>query len=69
MSGNTLPPWWEVTAGPRAHTIGDVLSLADPDDWAGGRLSRPLLTRRRVVDYCHIAATLCPGMPRLRVRA
>jgi len=55
-----------VTPGPLAHTIGDVLSLANPDDMLLGGWSRPLLTRRRVVDYCHVAAALCPGMPCLR---
>ena len=52
-----------------AHTIKDVLSLAIPDDLADGGLLRPLLTRRRVVDYCHVAAALCPGMPCLRGRS
>jgi hypothetical protein len=52
-----------VTLGPLAHTIGDVLSLATPDDMLLGGWSRPLLTRRRVVDYCHVAAALCPGTP------
>jgi hypothetical protein len=55
-----------VTPGPLAHTIRDVLSLAIPDDMVGDGCSRPLLTRRRVVDYCHIAAALCPGLPRLQ---
>jgi hypothetical protein len=54
-----------VTPDRQAHTIGGVLSQAIPDDWAvGGRL-RPLLTRRRVVDYCHVSAALCPGSLRL----
>jgi hypothetical protein len=52
-----------VTPGPLAHTIKDVISLATPDDMPLGGWSRPLLTRRRVVDYCHVAAALCPGMP------
>jgi hypothetical protein len=52
-----------VTPGPLAHTIKDVLSLATPDDMLLGGWSRPLLTRRRVVDYCHVAGALCPGMP------
>jgi hypothetical protein len=47
---------------PLAHTIRGVLSLATPDDMPLGGWSRPLLTRRRVVDYCHVAAALCPGM-------
>jgi hypothetical protein len=66
---NTLLGRWEVTPGPLAHTIRDVLSLAIPDDLAEGGRSRPLLTRRRVVDYCHIAAALCPGMPCLPGRS
>jgi hypothetical protein len=53
-----------VTLGPLAHTIRDVLSLATPDDMLLGGGSRPLLTRRRVVDYCHVAAALCPGLTR-----
>jgi hypothetical protein len=52
-----------VTPGPLAHKMTDVLSLATPDDMLLGGWSRPLLTRRRVVDYCHVAAALCPGMP------
>ena len=63
MKGNTLPVWWEVTQGPPRHTIGGVLSQAVPDERAGGGWPRPLLTRRRVVDYCHVAAALCPGTP------
>jgi hypothetical protein len=51
-----------VTLAPLAHTIRDVPSLATPDDMRLGGWSRPLLTRRRVVDYCHVAAALCPGM-------
>jgi len=47
----------------RAHTIEDVLSLAIPDDVVDRGRSRPLLTRRRVVDYCHVTADLCPGPP------
>ncbi|HUY51350.1 MAG TPA: hypothetical protein VMV92_37555 [Streptosporangiaceae bacterium] len=58
-----------MTPGSPAHTIGDVLSLVIPDDRACGGWSRPLLSRRRVVDYCHVAAALCPGMPRQRVRS
>ena len=58
-----------MTPGPLAHTIGDVLSLAIPDDMLRGGWSRPLLTRRRVVDYCHVAAALCPGMPCLPGRS
>lgn len=64
MTGNILLNKWEVTPGRPAHTIGDVLSQANPDDWAGGGWSRPLLTRRRVVDYCHVATALCPGVSR-----
>ena len=52
-----------MTRGLPAHTIRDVLSLAIPDDMADAGRSRPLLTRRRVVDYCHVTAALCPGMP------
>ena len=55
---------WEVTQVPSAHTIMGVLSQAVPDEWAGGGWPRPLLTRRRDVDYCHVAAALCPGAPR-----
>ena len=55
-----------MTPGPLAHTIRDVLSLAIPDDMVRDGWSRPLLTRRRVVDYCHVAAALCPGMPCLQ---
>ena len=58
-----------MTPGPLAHTIGDVLSLANPDDMLLGGWSRPLLTRRRVVDYCHVAAALCPGPPGLPGRS
>ena len=64
MTRYILPTKWEVTPGPLAHTIRDVLSLAIPDDPASGGWSPPLLTRRRVVDYCHVATALCPGMPR-----
>ena len=53
----------------RAHTIEDVLSLAIPDDEADRGRSRPLLTRRRVVDYCHVTADLCPGAPGLQGRS
>jgi len=66
VRGNILPKGWGVTPGPLAHTIRDVLSLAIPDDLVGDGWSRPLLTRRRVVDYCHVAAALCPGMPCLQ---
>ena len=62
MTGNTLPIEWEVTPGPAPHTIRDVLSLAILAERAGDARRRPVLTRRRVVDYCHVAATLCPGM-------
>jgi hypothetical protein len=55
-----------VTPGLLAHTIRDVLSVAIPDDLVCGGRSRPLLTRRRVVDYCHVAAALCPGVPCLQ---
>ena len=58
-----------MTPGPLAHTIRDVLSLATPDDMLLGGWSRPLLTRRRVVDYCHVAAALCPGVPCLPGRS
>ena len=58
-----------MTPGPLAHTIRDVLSLAIPDHLADGGRSRPLLTRRRVVDYCHVAAALCPGMFCLQSRS
>ena len=58
-----------MTPGPLAHTIRDVLSLAIPDDLADGGRSRPPLTRRRVVDYCHVAAALCPGVPGLQARS
>jgi hypothetical protein len=63
---NILPKGWGVTPGPLAHTIRDVLSLAIPDDLVSDGWSRPLLTRRRVVDYCHVAGALCPGMPCLQ---
>lgn len=66
VGGNILLKRWGVTPGPLAHTIRDVLSLAILDDTAGGGWSRPLLTRRRVVDYCHVSAALCPGMPGLQ---
>jgi hypothetical protein len=66
VPANILPKWWGVTPGLLAHTIRDVLSLAIPDDLVGGGRSRPLLTRRRVVDYCHVAAALCPGVPCLQ---
>jgi hypothetical protein len=69
VTGHILPNEWEVTPGLPAHTIGGVLSQANPDDWAGGGWSRPLLTRRRVVDYCHVATALCPGVPRQLVCA
>ena len=62
MSGNTLPAWWEVTPGLAPHTIGGVLSLAISAERAAGGRPRPPLTRRRVVDYCHVAAALCPGV-------
>ena len=58
-----------MTPGLRAHTIRDVISLATPDDMLLGGWSRPLLTRRRVVDYCHVAAALCPGTPCLPGRS
>jgi len=66
---NILLKEWGVTPGPRAHTIGDVLSLATPDVMLLGGGPRPLLTRRRVVDYCHVTAALCPGTPRLLGRS
>ncbi|HEY7918281.1 MAG TPA: hypothetical protein VIE45_01455 [Streptosporangiaceae bacterium] len=43
-----------------------MLSLAIPDDLVSDGWSRPLLTRRRVVDYCHVAGALCPGLPCLQ---
>jgi len=46
-----------------------VLFLAIPDDMAAGGRPRPLLTRRRVVDYCHVTAALCPGTPGLQGRS
>ncbi|HZC62844.1 MAG TPA: hypothetical protein VE464_14515 [Streptosporangiaceae bacterium] len=46
-----------------------MLSLANPDAMLLGGWSRPLLTRRRVVDYCHVAAALCPGSPGLPGRS
>jgi hypothetical protein len=58
-----------VTPVRRAHTIEDVLSLAIPDDVADRGRSQPLLTRRRVVDYCHVTADLCPGTPGLPGRS
>jgi hypothetical protein len=61
VTGNILLNEWEVTPGLPAHTIGDVLSQANPDDGADSGWSRPLLTRRRVVDFCHVATALCPG--------
>lgn len=63
MRDNTLLIGWEVTGLSPGHTIGGVLSQAVPDDRAGGGWFRPLLTRRRVVNYCHVAAALCPGTP------
>jgi len=67
MRVNTLLARWGVTPGAAAHTIGDVLSLAIPFERAAGGWSRPLLTRRRVVDYCHVTAALCPGVAGPRV--
>ena len=69
MPDNNLPHWWGVTRGRLAHSIGGVLFLAIPDDMAAGGRSRPLLTRRRVVDYCHVTAALCPGAPGLQGRS
>ena len=56
-----------MTPGPAPHTIGGVLSLAIPAERTGGGGLRPPLTRRRVVDYCHVAATRCPGVTSPRV--
>jgi hypothetical protein len=67
--GHTLPTRWEVTPRLAPHTIGGVLSLAIPAERAGGGVLRPPLTRRRVVDYCHIAAALCPGVASPRAAA
>ena len=58
-----------MTPGLLAHTIRDVLSLAIPDVLVDGGRSRPPLTRRRVVDYCHVTAALCPGAPCPQVRS
>ncbi len=69
IQAHILPGRWGVTQGPQAHTIRDVLSLAKPDHLADGGRSRLLLTRRRVVDHCHIAAALCPGMFCLQSRS
>jgi hypothetical protein len=58
-----------VTPVRRAHTIEDVLPLAITDDMADRGRPRPLLTRRRVVDYCRVTADLCPGAPGLQTRS
>jgi hypothetical protein len=39
-----------------AHSIGRMLSPT---------LEAALLTRRRPIDYCRVAASLCPPAPRL----
>ena len=56
-----------MTLTPVPHTIRGVLSLAVPDDRVDGGPARPSLTRRRVVDYCHVATALCPGAARPRL--
>jgi hypothetical protein len=67
VSGPAGPAGPGVTPGPAPHTIGGVLSLAVPDDRVAGGHARPSLTRRRVVDYCHVATALCPGRARPRL--
>lgn len=64
---------WEVTGGMRARSIGGVLAATNagrPGSWPV--LAAPmaaLLTRRRPVDYCLVAAALCPPQPRQRQSA
>jgi len=38
-----------VTVGPSPHTIGFVMSSA-----------AKMLTKRRAVDFCHVATAICP---------
>jgi len=53
--------------------VHDIASVQAPGT-EGGRMPeqgalRPLLTRRRAVDYCRVATALCPAMPRQGVLA
>ena len=60
-----------MTAGLTAHSIGSVLPpvVAGPGQPRAyqPRLAltlRPLLTRRRAVDFCRVATALCRQVPR-----
>ena len=49
MTGPTMPPVLEVTARVSPHSIGFVL-----------RPRAKMLTKRRAVDFCHVATAICP---------
>jgi len=48
-----------MTVATRAHTIGYVPAQTD----SPGRARRPdlALTKRRAVDFCHVATAICPA--------
>ena len=69
-SANILPGGSE---GPVIRAVHDIASV-QVSGTEGGRMAeqgamRPLLTRRRAVDYCRVATALCPAMPRQGVLA
>jgi hypothetical protein len=48
-----------VTAGPVAHTIGNV--LAQKSSVIGARRPCLVLTKRRAVDFCRVTTAICPA--------
>jgi len=56
-----------------AHSIGAMPTATyagRADAWRAPAWRAPaLLTRRRTVDYCRVATTLCPWPPRQRQAA
>jgi hypothetical protein len=48
-----------MTGAVRAHNIGYVSATTDSGSWA--RRPEIALTKRRAVDFCHVATAICPA--------
>ncbi len=72
-ASRNLAGGWAVTAGMGTPSIGSmpIATYAGRlDTWGTTAWRAPaLLTRRRTVNYCRLATTLCPWPPRGRQAA
>jgi hypothetical protein len=58
---------WGVTAGTRVHSIGAMRAagtVGRPARMPGRPAGSAMLTMRRQIDYCRVAAALCRPGPR-----